>query len=197
MKKVLLLKALVLSNKRMAEDLTREASFLLLQGKYSVELLEKLSKKQLEGLPPLTITKLLEMLSNNKSIKESNDMELKGSKTGKNLMEAFSGESQARNKYTYFASVARKKVISKLQLFFEQTGGNEKEHAKLLFKTLNEFGDTKANLDHVADGENYEWTNMYECFAKDAEEEGLLNWQYSSGMVAAIEKHHERDIVLY
>ena len=186
-----LLKALALSNKVMAEDLTREASFLLPQGKYSIELLEKLSKEQLETLPHETISKLLVMLNNNKLKDENTDMELKGSKTEKNLMEAFAGESQARNKYAYFASVAKKEGYEQIAAIFEQTAGNEKEHAKLWFKALNELSDTKTNLKHAAEGENYEWTNMYERFAKDAAEEGFSKLAIQFRMVGAIEKHHE------
>ncbi len=186
-----LFEALALSNKKMAEDLTREASFLLPQGKYSIELLEKLTKKQLERLPITTISELLKMLSKNNIEEKGIKMELKGSKTEKNLMEAFAGESQARNKYTYFASVAKKEGYEQVAAIFEQTAGNEKEHAKLWFKALNELGDTKTNLKHAADGENYEWTDMYERFAKDAEEEGFTKLAVQFRMVAAIEKHHE------
>ena len=103
-------------------------------------------------------------------------MELKGSKTEKNLQAAFAGESQARNKYTYFASVARKEGYQQIAEIFEKTANNEKEHAKLWFKALGELGDTAANLLHAAEGENYEWTDMYATFAKEAEEEGLWSW---------------------
>jgi rubrerythrin len=99
--------------------------------------------------------------------------ELKGTKTEKNLMEAFAGESQARNKYTYFASVARKEGYEQIAAIFEQTANNEKEHAKLWFKALGGLGDTAANLAAAAARENYEWTDMYDKFAKDAEEEGF------------------------
>lgn len=118
-------------------------------------------------------------------------MELKGSKTEKNLMEAFAGESQARNKYTYFASVARKEGYEQIAAIFEQTANNEKEHAKLWFKALGELGDTATNLLHAAEGENYEWTDMYENFAKDAEEEGFTRLAYQFRAVAKIEKAHE------
>ena len=118
-------------------------------------------------------------------------MELKGSKTEKNLMEAFAGESQARNKYTYFASVAKKEGYQQISAIFEQTANNEKEHAKLWFKALGELGDTAQNLLHAADGENYEWTDMYDRFAKDAEEEGFTALAAQFRMVAAIEKTHE------
>ncbi len=118
-------------------------------------------------------------------------MELKGSKTEKNLMEAFAGESQARNKYTYFASVAKKEGYQQISAIFEETANNEKEHAKLWFKALGELGNTEENLLHAAEGENYEWTDMYDRFAKDAEEEGFTELAARFRMVAAIEKTHE------
>ena len=118
-------------------------------------------------------------------------MELKGSKTEKNLMEAFAGESQARNKYTYFASVAKKEGYQQIAAIFEATANNEKEHAKLWFKALGELGDTAQNLLHAAEGENYEWTDMYDRFAKDAEEEGFTALAAQFRMVAKIEKSHE------
>ena len=118
-------------------------------------------------------------------------MDLKGTKTEKNLLEAFAGESQARNKYTYFASVAKKEGYEQIAAIFESTANNEKEHAKLWFKALGELGDTAANLLHAAEGENYEWTDMYDRFAKDAEEEGFTALAAQFRMVAAIEKTHE------
>ena len=118
-------------------------------------------------------------------------MELKGSKTEKNLMAAFAGESQARNKYTYFASVARKEGYEQIAAIFESTANNEKEHAKLWFKELGELGTTAQNLLAAAEGENYEWTDMYDTFAKEAEEEGFKALAASFRRVAAIEKTHE------
>ena len=118
-------------------------------------------------------------------------MELKGSKTEKNLMTAFAGESQARNKYTYFASVAKKEGYEQIAAIFLKTADNEKEHAKMWFKALGELGDTAKNLAAAADGENYEWTDMYETFAKDAEEEGFVELAAKFRAVAAIEKSHE------
>ena len=118
-------------------------------------------------------------------------MELKGSKTEKNLMTAFAGESQARNKYTYFASVARKEGYEQIAAIFEQTANNEKEHAKLWFKALGELGNTAENLLQAAEGENYEWTDMYATFAKEAEEEGFAKIAYQFKEVAKIEKAHE------
>ncbi|MGI6318502.1 MAG: rubrerythrin [Dethiobacteria bacterium] len=118
-------------------------------------------------------------------------MNLKGTKTEKNLWEAFAGESQARNKYTYFASVAKKEGYEQIAAIFETTANNEKEHAKLWFKALGELGDTAANLLAAAEGENYEWTDMYERFAKDAEEEGFTALAAQFRKVAEVEKAHE------
>ena len=118
-------------------------------------------------------------------------MELKGSKTEKNLMAAFAGESQARNKYTYFASVAKKEGYEQIAAIFQKTADNEKEHAKLWFKALGELGDTAQNLLAAAEGENYEWTDMYDTFAKEAEEEGFTVLAAKFRMVGAIEKSHE------
>ena len=118
-------------------------------------------------------------------------MKLKGSKTEQNLMTAFAGESQARNKYTYFASKARKDGFEQIADIFEETANNEKEHAKMWFKELAGIGDTKANLAAAADGENFEWTDMYECFAKTAEQEGFPELAAKFRAVGEIEKHHE------
>ena len=117
--------------------------------------------------------------------------ELKGSKTEQNLWTAFAGESQARNKYTYFASKAKKDGYVQISKIFEETANNEKEHAKLWFKHLQGIGDTAANLKAAAEGENYEWTDMYDRFAKEAEEEGFKALAAQFRMVAAIEKTHE------
>ena len=114
-----------------------------------------------------------------------------GSKTEKNLWEAFAGESQARNKYTYFASVAKKAVYEQIAALFLQTAENEKEHAKLWFKALGELGDTAENLLHAAEGENFEWTDMYERMAKEADEEGFHELAEQFRGVGAIEKAHE------
>ena len=120
-------------------------------------------------------------------------MELKGSKTEQNLMTAFAGESQARNKYTYFASKAKKDGYEQIAAIFEETANNEKEHAKLWFKELNcgEIPSTLDNLNQAADGENYEWTDMYDEFAKTAKEEGFTRIAYLFEEVAKIEKEHE------
>ena len=119
--------------------------------------------------------------------------ELKGTKTEKNLMEAFAGESQARNKYNFFASKAKKEGYEQIAALFEETAQNEKEHAKLWFKYL-EGGavqDTMTNLKAAAEGENFEWTDMYERMAKEAEEEGFTEIAARMRGVAAIQKHHE------
>lgn len=120
-------------------------------------------------------------------------MELKGSKTEKNLQTAFAGESQARNKYTYYASKAKKEGFVQISKIFEETANNEKEHAKLWFKYLHggEVPETIHNLKDAADGENYEWTDMYATFAKEAKEEGFEELAILFEMVGKIEKHHE------
>ena len=119
--------------------------------------------------------------------------DLKGTKTEANLMTAFAGESQARNKYTYYASKAKKEGYEQIAAIFEETAGNEKEHAKMWFKYLNggEVPTTTENLKAAADGENYEWTDMYEDFAKTAEKEGFKELATKFRMVGEIEKHHE------
>ena len=114
-----------------------------------------------------------------------------GTQTEKNLEAAFAGESQARNKYTYFASRAKKEGFEQIAALFLETADNEKEHAKLWFKELNGINDTAQNLADAAAGENYEWTDMYEGFAKTAEEEGFTELAIKFRMVAAIEKRHE------
>ena len=118
-------------------------------------------------------------------------MELKGSQTEKNLQTAFAGESQARNKYTYFASVAKKEGYTQIQQIFLETAENEKEHAKIWFKYLDGIGTTVENLEAAAAGENYEWTDMYAEFAKVAQEEGFAEIAARFKMVGAIEKEHE------
>ncbi|MBQ4243336.1 MAG: rubrerythrin family protein [Clostridia bacterium] len=114
-----------------------------------------------------------------------------GTQTEKNLLAAFAGESQARNKYTYFASKAKKEGFEQIAALFLKTADNEKEHAKMWFKELNMLGSTDENLEDAADGENYEWTDMYEEFAKTAEAEGFTELAEKFRGVAAIEKHHE------
>ena len=114
-----------------------------------------------------------------------------GTRTEKNLWEAFAGESQARNKYTYFASVAKKNGYEQISALFLKTADNEKEHAKMWFKELGELGTTEENLLHAAEGENFEWTDMYERMAREAEEEGFPELAAKFRGVAAIEKAHE------
>ena len=118
-------------------------------------------------------------------------MELKGSKTEKNLMTAFSGESQARNKYNYYASKAKKDGFEQIAAIFSETADNEKEHAKLWFKYFHGIGDTLENLLDAAAGENYEWSDMYKQFAIEAREEGFVEIAEQFEGVAAIEKQHE------
>ena len=119
--------------------------------------------------------------------------DLKGTKTERNLQEAFAGESMARNKYTYFASKARKEGYEQMAAIFEETANNEKEHAKMWFKLLQggDIQDTMTNLHEAADGENFEWTDMYDKMAKEADEEGFPQIAAKMRMVGAIEKHHE------
>ena len=117
--------------------------------------------------------------------------DLKGTKTEKNLWEAFAGESQARNKYTYFASKAKKDGYVQIAKIFEETAANEKEHAEIWFKLLNGIGSTAENLKSAAEGENYEWTDMYDQMAKDAKEEGFDHIAFLFEQVGKIEKDHE------
>lgn len=124
-------------------------------------------------------------------IKDAPENKYAGTQTEKNLEAAFAGESQARNKYTYFASVAKKEGYEQISALFLKTADNEKEHAKMWFKELSGIGDTAENLKHAAEGENYEWTDMYEGFAKTADEEGFAELAAKFRLVAAIEKHHE------
>ena len=119
------------------------------------------------------------------------DNKYKGTKTEKNLEAAFAGESQARNKYTFFASVAKKEGYEQISSLFLKTADNEKEHAKMWFKELSGIGNTSENLAAAAEGENYEWTDMYDEFAKTAEEEGFTELAEKFRLVAEIERHHE------
>ena len=139
------------------------------------------------------IVKMVETTQNPETKTEETAMANKyaGTQTEKNLQEAFSGESQARNKYTYFASVAKKEGYEQMAALFLKTADNETEHAKMWFKELGGIGDTKENLAAAAAGENYEWTDMYEGFAKTAEKEGFTELAAKFRAVGAIEKHHE------
>ena len=114
-----------------------------------------------------------------------------GTQTEKNLLAAFAGESQARNKYTYFSAVAKNDGMEKIAKIFEKTAGNEENHAKMWLKELGGINDTNTNLKNAADGENYEWTDMYEGFAKTAEEEGFPELAAKFRLVGAVARHHE------
>lgn len=177
-----------------AEDFYREAGYMIPQSGNAHELLREVIKNESDpGFPADAAEKLLRAIPDNDKTEENTmkENQYKGTKTEKNLEAAFAGESQARNKYTYFASVARKEGYEQIAAIFEKTAGNEKEHAKLWFKALKGIGNTAENLEAAADGENYEWTDMYAGFAKDAEEEGFTELAAQFRAVAAIEKTHE------
>ena len=223
-----LLKAVAKSSRLIAEDLCREAGFMLLQSANTKEFLELI--KTYPEIPADAVDSLLKTIKFEEKkevntmlkwkcsvcgyihegdqapeqcpvckqpkekfvkIEETSKNPYAGTKTEKNLWEAFAGESQARNKYTYFASVAKKAGYEQIAALFLQTAENEKGHAKLWFKALGELGDTAENLLHAAEGENAEWTDMYERMAKDAEEEGFTELAAQFRGVAAIEKAHE------
>ncbi len=224
------------SSRLMAEDLTREAGYMIPESLNAKRFLEKI--KDYPGIPEEAVKYLLENIEFNEIENNENEKEIKtmekwkctvcgyihegplpadfrcpvckqpaekfvkieeapakskyaGTKTEKNLMEAFAGESQARNKYTYFASVAKKAGYEQIAALFLETADNEKEHAKLWFKALGELGDTAENLLHAAEGESYEWTDMYARMAKEADEEGFHDLAEQFRGVAAIEKRHE------
>lgn len=189
-----LAKALEESNRIMAEDIIRESGYMLPQSQNTVAFLESLLvNESYQGLPIDTVKSLLDRFAVNMSVaeKESTMTKYAGTKTEKNLMEAFSGESQARNKYTYFANVAQKEGYEQLAEIFLKTARNEQEHARVWYEELGGIGDTALNLLHAAEGENYEWTDMYNRFAKDADEEGFTELAMRFRRVAAIEKAHE------
>ena len=227
-----LMKAVAKSERLVAEDIMREAGYMLPQSNNAHELLKELIAKSPDGFPVETAKKLLNMIPNNENekkevkamkkwvcsvcgyvhegdtppekcpvckqpaekfnlVEEEKKNPYAGTQTEKNLETAFAGESQARNKYTYFASVAKKEGYEQMAALFLKTADNEKEHAKMWFKELNGLGDTADNLLSAAEGENYEWTDMYDGFAKTAEEEGFPELAAKFRMVAAIEKHHE------
>ena len=226
--------AVAKSSRLMAEDLCREAGFMLPQSGNTKAFLESI--KTVPGVPTEAVEDLLHTLKFNEKNEKAEEKEMEkwkctvcgyvhegpmtpdfkcpickqpaekfvkiedaapaknpyaGTKTEKNLWEAFAGESQARNKYTYFASVAKKAGYEQIAALFLQTAENEKEHAKLWFKALGELGDTAENLLHAAEGENAEWTDMYERMAREAEEEGFAALAAQFRGVAAIEKAHE------
>ena len=229
-----LAKALEKSNRIMAEDLLREAGYMLPQSGNVRQFLQELLSREGDGFPAETVKKLLAELPFNEPENKKEDKKMEkwkcpicgyvhegplpegftcpvckqpgsvfvkveaaksnpyaGTQTEKNLEAAFAGESQARNKYTYFASKAKKEGFEQIAALFLQTAENEKEHAKIWFKVLNGIGSTAENLAAAADGENYEWTDMYEGFAVTAEKEGFPELAAKFRMVAAIEKHHE------
>ncbi len=229
-----LARAVEKSSRLMAEDLLREAGYMLPQSANTHEFLQSLRRSpQGDGFPEEAVQALLETIIPNEKT-EVSDMEkwkctvcqyvhegsigpdfkcprckqgadkfvreeapadpqnkYAGTKTEKNLAEAFAGESQARNKYTYFASVAKREGYEQLSEIFLKTADNEKEHAKIWFKELGLLGKTAENLKAAAEGENYEWTDMYEGFANDAEAEGFPELAVKFRRVAAIEKSHE------
>ena len=189
-----LMTAISKSNRLMAEDIIRESGYMLPQSSNANKILNEIKNNaKFENIPSKEIEKLLNKIKvNDKEEKENDNMnKYQGTQTEKNLMEAFAGESQARNKYTYFSSVAKKEGYEQMAALFLKTAENEKEHAKMWFKELNGIGSTEENLKAAADGENYEWTDMYENFAKTAEEEGFPELAFKFRMVGAIEKHHE------
>ena len=189
-----LMTAISKSNRLMAEDIIRESGYMLPQSSNANKILNEIKNNdKFENIPAQEIEKLLNKIKvNDKKEKENDNMnKYQGTQTEKNLMEAFAGESQARNKYTYFSSVAKKEGYEQMAALFLKTAENEKEHAKMWFKELNGIGSTEENLTAAADGENYEWTDMYENFAKTAEEEGFPELAFKFRMVGAIEKHHE------
>src|SRR5574344_294633 len=223
------------SNRIMAEDIIREAGYMLPQSGNARAFLEKLLKEQTgEGFPREAVEKLLSSLNFNENKEETKREKWKcsvcgyihegplpadfvcprckqpasvfekieeapakganpyaGTKTEKNLMEAFAGESQARNKYTYFANIAQKEGYDQISGLFLQTARNEQEHARIWYEELGNLGNTLENLLHAAEGENYEWTDMYDRFAKDAKAEGFTELAARFRSVAAIEKAHE------
>ena len=223
-----LLKAVAKSSRLIAEDLCREAGFMLPQSANTKEFLELI--KTYPEIPADAVDSLLKTIKFEEKkevntmlkwkcsvcgyiheggqapeqcpvckqpkekfvkIEETSKNPYAGTKTEKNLWEAFAGESQARNKYTYFASVAKKAGFEQIAALFLQTAENEKEHAKLWFKALGELGDTAENLLHAAEGENAEWTDMYDRMAREADEEGFHDLAGQFRGVAAIEKAHE------
>ena len=194
-----LMQAVAKSERLMEEDIMREAGYMLPQSGNAHKLLEQLVQNPpTADFPADAAKKLLEMIPNNEeNTKKEERTEMSktnpyaGTQTEKNLEAAFAGESQARNKYTYFASTAKKEGYEQIAALFLKTADNEKEHAKMWFKELNGIGTTAENLEAAADGENYEWTDMYEGFAKTAEEEGFPVLAAKFRAVAAIEKHHE------
>ncbi|MGI6562749.1 MAG: rubrerythrin [Clostridia bacterium] len=178
------------ANRRMAEDLIREAGYMLPQSLNTKRFLESLLEKPMpEDFPKEIVEKLLHSLDFEKEAKSDN--RYAATETSKNLTDAFSGESQARNKYTYFAEVASREGYEQIAELFLKTARNEQEHARLWFEASGGLEDTAKNLLHAAEGEHYEWTDMYARFAKEAEEEGFHDLAQKFRKVADIEKAHE------
>ena len=187
-----LMKAVAKSERLVSEDIIRESGYMLPQSDNAHTLLEYFVANQpSEDFPVDAAKKLLSLIPNNEKTKKIMANKYAGTQTEKNLEAAFAGESQARNKYTYFASKAKKEGFEQIAALFEETANNEKEHAKLWFKELNGIGSTAENLAAAADGENYAWTDMYDGFAKTAEAEGFPELAARFRGVAAIEKRHE------
>ena len=187
-----LMKAVAKSERLVSEDIIRESGYMLPQSDNAHTLLEYFVANQpSEDFPVDAAKKLLSLIPNNEKTQKIMANKYAGTQTEKNLEAAFAGESQARNKYTYFASKAKKEGVEQIAALFEETANNEKEHAKLWFKELNGIGSTAENLAAAADGENYEWTDMYDGFAKTAEAEGFPELAARFRGVAAIEKRHE------
>ena len=192
-----LMKAIARSSRLMAEDIIRESGYMLPQSANAHAFLEGLlANPPSDDFPAEAVRELLDRIPCNEvknTTKEDYTMANKytGTQTEKNLEAAFAGESQARNKYTYFASTAKKEGYEQISALFLKTAENEKEHAKMWFKELQGIGNTAENLAAAADGENYEWTDMYDGFAKTADEEGFHELAEKFRLVAAIEKHHE------
>ena len=187
-----LMKAVAKSERLVSEDIIRESGYMLPQSDNAHTLLEYFVANQpSEDFPVDAAKKLLSLIPNNEKTNRIMANKYAGTQTEKNLEAAFAGESQARNKYTYFASKAKKEGFEQIAALFEETANNEKEHAKLWFKELNGIGSTAENLAAAADGENYEWTDMYDGFAKTAEAEGFPELAARFRGVAAIEKRHE------
>ena len=187
-----LMKAVAKSERLVSEDMIRESGYMLPQSDNAHTLLEYFVANQpSEDFPVDAAKKLLSLIPNNEKTNKIMANKYAGTQTEKNLEAAFAGESQARNKYTYFASKAKKEGFEQIAALFEETANNEKEHAKLWFKELNGIGSTAENLAAAADGENYEWTDMYAGFAKTAEAEGFPELAARFRGVAAIEKRHE------
>ena len=190
-----LMTAVAKSVRLVNEDLLRESGYMLPQSANAHKLLKELTENPPSvNFPVEAAKKLLNMIPCNEKQKEGEENNMSkyaGTQTEKNLEAAFAGESEARNKYTYFASVAKKEGYEQIAALFLKTADNEKEHAKMWFKEMNGIGDTAENLLHAAEGENYEWTDMYDGFAKTAEEEGFPELAAKFRLVAAIEKHHE------